>query len=185
MLPKVTMFIWIIVLVLSGILILAFARRAEYLIAFVGAFLAAIFQIWAAYHARVSHFLECFSRCNKSYSDLNGRLVSPSQARDDMAEEKAIIAYFNLCAEEYLMHKMLVIPGFIWDVWQAGIHDKALDKPIQNAWEKEKKAECDYYGFDLEQTILEHHKVHGRECKNSDHCPLAEVIARASLAAAR
>jgi hypothetical protein len=192
MLPK-SAFIWTFILA-SAVLVLTFGRawRVEVAIALLVAGLAAIFQISAACHAKVSHFLECFARCNEAYAKLNGLLRQPSPstracnglAADDGPDD-AIIDYFNLCAEEYVMQKMGVIPDFVWDVWRAGIHDRALKEHILNGWDKEKKAKCDYYGFDLEQTILEHHKAHGRECEKRDNCPLGQVIARASLTAAR
>ena len=193
MLPKRGI-IWLIVVALSALLIPSFdlSRRPEFVLALVIAVLAGIFKFFSAYHAKVSNFLECFSRCNKAYANLNGRLKQPaSQDLDskhqaaDPDPDDAIIDYFNLCAEEHLMHKMGVIPNFVWDVWQTGIHDKAIDKHILNAWDKEKKAACDYYGFDLERAIWEHHKAHGRECENRDKCPLSQVIARSSLAAPR
>ena len=82
------------------------------------------------------------------------------------------------------MHKMGVIPDFVWDVWREGIHGLALKEHIHESWIEEKKAKCDYYGFDLEQIIREHHQAHGRECEKRDSCPCAQVIARTSRAAA-
>jgi hypothetical protein len=182
MLPKPV--VLLIVILASGILVLTF-WRVDFAVALLGVVLAA----WTAYHAKVSHFLECFSRCNRAYADVNARLRKPASEEQHRnhpdIDPGATTDYFNLCAEEYLMYKMGVIPRFVWDVWQAGIHDKALDKPIQNAWGKEKEAKCDYYGFDLEQIIWEHHKAHGRECEKRDNCPLGQVIARGSSAAAR
>jgi len=71
MLPKPA-FLWIAILA-SGILVLTF-WRVEFAFALLGVVLAA----WTAYHAKVSHFLECFSRCNKAYADVNGRLRKPA-----------------------------------------------------------------------------------------------------------
>jgi hypothetical protein len=173
MLPK-SAFIWIFIVALAIILVLTFGRAwlVELGFALLGAVLAAIFQISTAYHAKVSHFLECFSRCTESYAKLNERLIRACNGPAvDNGSNDAIIDYFNLCAEEYLMHKMGVIPRFVWDVWRRGIHDWALEKNIQNAWEKEKKKKCDYYGFDLRQIMKDHHDAHGRECKERDHCP--------------
>jgi hypothetical protein len=200
MLPKWTMLIWGAVLVASAVviaLILALAgsdwrgqHMHEVLIAFAGAVLAAIFQISAAYHARVSHFLECSSRCNATYAKLNGLLKEPSRKsrptgpRVNDEPSDPVIDYFNLCAEEHLMHKMGVIPDFVWDVWCAGIHDMALEEHVRKAWDKEKQAKNDYYGFDLEQTVLWHHKAHGLACGNCEQCPLRPMIERAILVAA-
>jgi hypothetical protein len=180
MLPM-SAFIWASIIIIAlTILVWTFDRAwpLELEIALLGAILAAIFQISTGYHAKVSHFLECFSRCNKSYAELNERLRQPSptiRACNGPAVHNgpsdAIIDYFNLCAEEYLMHKMGVIPHFVWDVWRKGIHGLALKKHIHDAWIEEKKANCDYYGFDLEKIMREHHEAHGRECKERDHCP--------------
>jgi hypothetical protein len=192
MLPKWTLLMWVPVIVA---VFLFWTYGCDWLpnplLAFVGALVAVIFQTAAAYRANVTHFLECFSRCNKSYSDLNGRLPhlpSPNNDREappaDADQADAIIDYFNLCAEEYLMHKMGVIPDFVWEVWREGIHGQALKKPIQEAWKTEKDKKCEYYGFDLEQLMREHHDANGRECENRDNCPLGLMIARESLAAA-
>jgi hypothetical protein len=172
MLPKPA-FILIIILA-SVILVLTFWR-----VEFAFALLGVVLSVWTAYHAKVSHFLECFSRCNKSYSDVNGllpHLPSPRQdhehpgPKDDPYD--AIVDYFNLCAEEYLMHKMGVIPDFVWDVWRAGIHNRALHNDIKAAWVREKEANCDdYYGFDLGKIVREHHEAHWHQCKNRTNCP--------------
>jgi len=175
------------------ILTFSHAWRAEWAFVVFGAVLAGIFEVSSAYHARVSHFLECFSRCNESYAMVkrNGLLRLPSPqvqgcigpgANDGSSD--VIIDYFNLCAQEYLMYKMGVIPVKVWDVWRAGIHDCARQDHLKAAWDQEMKANCHYYGFDLEQIILEHHQAHGRECEKRDSCPCAQVIARTSRAAA-
>ena len=177
MLPK-SFYAWIIVLV-STISVLTFlcAWRAEYLFALLVAVLAAIFQISAAYHDKVAHFLECFSRCNAAYAKLNGRLRQPpppSQARDGDAlgngRRAPIIDYFSLCAEEYLMHKMGVIPDFVWDTWRAGIHDCARRAHLKAAWDVEMKANYLYYGFDLSQIMRQHHKAKADKCEHRDTC---------------
>lgn len=157
MLPKFACISWIIILALAILgLTLGSAWGVEFVIALLGAVLAAIFQITTAYHAKVSHFLECFSRCNESYAKLNGRLIRACNGPAvDNGPNDAIIDYFNLCAEEYLMHKMGVIPDFVWDVWRAGMHDWGLKPPIHKAWDKEKN--CGYYGFDLGRIVGQHH----------------------------
>lgn len=181
MLPKLTMLIWIAVVVLWVILWhslgLAF-RRIEFPLALLGACGGAMFQISAAYHTRVSHFLECFSRCNEAYARLNGRLKQlPGSNGIDTNEtaskgtHDAIIDYFNLCAEEYLMHKTGVLPDFVWDVWRGGIHDCACMGHIKAAWDTEMKANNLYYGFDLGQIMEKHHEAHGHQCKKRDNCP--------------
>jgi hypothetical protein len=152
MLPKLWILVWVVVVCL-GIVCLWPFWSVNVAIAVLASVLAAIFQIWAAYHAKVSHFLECFSRCNKTYAKLNEQLWKTPPPQD------AIIDYFNLCAEEYLMHKMGVIPNFVWDVWCAGIHDCACQGPIKAEWDKEMKKNLDYYGFDLEKTSRKHHKA--------------------------
>lgn len=158
--------------------------RVEFAFALVGAVLAA----WTAYHARVSHFLECFSRCNKSYARLNGQLGLPSRlihaSGGPIADERpsdAILDYFNLCAEEYLMQKMGVIPDFVWDVWLSGIHDCAHQDHIKAAWDSEMKANCNYYGFDLRKLMRKHHVLHAGECGNRKHCLWGEDFSETAL----
>ena len=174
MLPKGPMLAWFVILVLAVPILSFGVAWQQYWIAIVGAVLAAVFQIAAAYRAKVSHFLECFARCNESYAKLNGRLKQPPTAHQssedstgDDGPSDAIIDYFNLCAEEYLMHKMGVIPDFVWNVWRKGIHSYAGRKDIQDAWSKEMGDGCDYYGFDLMQIAVEHSNAHSHECKNS------------------
>ena len=172
-------FIWLVVLAMAFlILTIRRAWRIEYGLALVAAALAAVFQISTAVHARIRHFLECFSRCNESYARLNGRLPQhprPNHASEEPAADEgpddAIIDYFNLCAEEYLMHKMGVIPRGVWDVWVSGIHDCARHDHIKAAWDTEMKANCSYYGFDLGELMRKHHMLHARECSNRGTCP--------------
>jgi hypothetical protein len=175
MLPK-SLYIWIaIVLSLIIIQVSSSAWRTESAIALLAALPAAIFQSSAAYHAKVSHCLECFSRCNESYAKLNGRLGPPSAKSQDhehssrgSVSSDPIIDYFNLCAEEHLMHKMGVIPGFVWRVWCSGIHACACADHVKTVWDGEKG--YDYYGFDLERLMRQHHAQHGRECSNRHTC---------------
>jgi hypothetical protein len=140
----------------------------------------AIFQISTAYHAKVTHFLECFSRCNAAYAKVNGLLGPPPPKLPGMNDgpSDAIIDYFNLCAEEYLMRKMGVIPGFVWDVWRAGIHERVHKDDLKAAWDYEVKAArkegvkagCLYYGFNLEQIMKEHHETHEGKCEKIGSC---------------
>ena len=152
--------------------------RAEFALVLLGAVAGlggAIFQISAAYHAKVSHFLECFSRCNEAYAKLNGRLrepLRPSQKREHPpaadGPNDAIVDYFNLCAEEYLMYKMGVIPEFVWRVWCDGIHARACADHIKKAWDEEKR--WDYYGWDLKRLMRQYHDEHIHNCSNRLTC---------------
>jgi hypothetical protein len=169
---------WFAVLVPAiAVWIFSYTWSAGLATALLASVLAAIFQVSSAYHAKVSHFLECFSRCNRAYAKLNGRLGKPSppaqdrRPADDDGPDDPIIDYFNLCAEEHLMYEKGVIPCSVWDVWRAGIHGCARQNHIKAAWDAEMKASCLYYGFDLGQIMREHHKSHGRECKNRGNCP--------------
>jgi hypothetical protein len=197
MLPKFTMAIWVVGVVLWGFFWLFFVdlplKQVGFWLGVLAAWGGAIFQISAAYHARVSHFLECFSRCNEVYAKLNGRLRKPSHpiqvsSDTDMndAPGDAVIDYFNLCAQEYLMHKMGVIPRFVRDVWHAGIHERACEDDLKAAWEHEVNAgrregvaaDSLYYGFDLRKIMREHHEVNAGKCKKSRNCPWGDEFAK-------
>jgi predicted nucleic acid-binding Zn finger protein len=108
---------------------------------------------------------------------LNGRLGPPSRSTHvsegpaaDEGPGDAILDYFNLCAEEYVMQKMGVIPDFVWDVWLSGIHDCARQNHIKAAWGTEMEANCSYYGFDLQKVMRKHHMLHAGECRNRENC---------------
>ena len=181
MMPWWTMLSWFVVVLLWVVSWMYFGylpfRQTEFWLGALAAVGGAIFQISGAYHAKVSHFLECFSRCNKYYAEVNGRLrkLSPRieapngpVPKDEPSDP--IIDYFNLCAEEYLMHKMGVIPRFVWDVWRAGIRERvskdhleaAWDVEVETAWKEGVKPGCLYYGFDLKEIMQEHHEARGR-----------------------
>ncbi|MEI7502680.1 MAG: hypothetical protein WCJ61_05305 [Paludibacter sp.] len=85
-------------------------------------------------------FMELFISFNKRYdSELNDifnkyrflQKENDENSRQEslsINEEKLIIDYFNLCAEEYLWRKKNRIPKSVWEAWKAGMIEN-IDMP--------------------------------------------------------
>jgi len=176
MLPKISLLAWTCIFVVGTVTASFYYRNdplpAGWPIAIIGTLLAAVFQIASAYHAQVSHFLECFNRCTTTYSELNGKLPGQTDSDDEdrTAKDDVVIDYFNLCAEEHLMHKMGVIPEFVWQEWCEGMHECVMKGALKPWWDKEAKDGCEYYGFDLAEVMRLHHLRHP-QCDRRDSCP--------------
>ena len=61
-------------------------------------------------------------------------------------EEKKVVDYFNLCAEEYLFHTLGYVEPRVWKAWRNGINAYAKDQRMRDVWKREKQS-CSYYGF--------------------------------------
>ena len=96
---------------------------------------------------------ELITDFNKRYDALNGPLQdilrtgrersAPELTQD---EQKTLVDYFNLCAEEYLFYDLGYIEPRVWQAWRCGMTAHSSQDPrIFAVWEQEPKAS--YYGF--------------------------------------
>ena len=66
----------------------------------------------------------------------------------DPCQQQTLVAYFNLCAEEYLFYDLGYVEPRVWKAWAKGMEEYAEDERIQKLWKSEKLPES-YYGFDF------------------------------------
>lgn len=95
-------------------------------------------------------FLEIFESANDKYKKLGNKLEAiVSKANDeplDESEREVLIAYFNLCAEEYLYFRQGYIFPHVWDSWENAMRLIFSNPRVSALWESESKTHS-YYGF--------------------------------------
>jgi hypothetical protein len=105
-------------------------------------------------------FNELFTSFNQRYDGTLNDLINelrliPGKELDN-DEEKLIIDYFNLCAEEYLWYSRNRIPSTVWQAWNAGILENLSISQVKQVYLKETKTEYarkSYYGLAEELKI--------------------------------
>ena len=66
----------------------------------------------------------------------------------NIRQEKTVIDYFNLCAEEYMWEKRGRIPPKVFESWLEGTIHHISKKPIRNLLEAELNSnKKSYYGW--------------------------------------
>jgi hypothetical protein len=93
-------------------------------------------------------FKSLFIEFNHRYAEMNDDLEEIRAGRqiDDSTLRKTLVAYFNLCAEEYLFYKEGFIHRAAWRSWCLGMSYYLDDKRIWKIWEDEVKLDS-YYGL--------------------------------------
>lgn len=90
-------------------------------------------------------FNERYNRMNELLSEIySGEVSRPLSA----IEVKALIDYFNLCAEEYLYKKRGYIPCDVWRSWCNGMQWYYDNPRIRGLWDNELKVQS-FYGFTM------------------------------------
>lgn len=99
-------------------------------------------------------FKELFSDFNKRYdknfNDLINELKKNKEKKLTLKDEKLIIDYFNLCAEEYLWTTKNRIPKSVWNAWKSGIKENLKVKQVEEIFKIETETENgknSYYGL--------------------------------------
>lgn len=103
--------------------------------------------------AEIHLMKELITDFNKRYDALNGPLQDILRTgRETPApeltqeEQKTLVDYFNLCAEEYLFYDLGYIEPRVWEAWHCGMTaHSSQDSRLFALWEQEPKAS--YYGF--------------------------------------
>jgi len=103
--------------------------------------------------AEIHLMKELITDFNKRYDALNGPLQDILRAgrktpapKLTQCQQKTLVDYFNLCAEEYLFYDLGYIEPRVWQAWRCGMTaHSSQDLRIFALWEQEPKAS--YYGF--------------------------------------
>ncbi len=95
-------------------------------------------------------FNDLFTTFNKRYNDMNGELeeIRVGKEKGDAELNKALVNYFNLCAEEYLFFREGYIHLEVWQSWCRGMLHYLQTDRIRSAWDKE-VISASYYGLTL------------------------------------
>jgi hypothetical protein len=81
---------------------------------------------------------------------MNGRLedICTGNSVDGTELKKALMDYFNLCAEEYLFFKEGYIHPQVWQSWCRGMLYYLRNSRIRQVWNEEMISDS-YYGLTL------------------------------------
>lgn len=100
-------------------------------------------------------FKELFTEFNKKYDekfnnsleDIVNNYVSNKEYKLNPNQEKLIIDYLNLCAEEYLWKTKNRISDKVWNSWENGMIYYLNNPLINNVVVREKGQKDSYYGL--------------------------------------
>lgn len=96
-------------------------------------------------------FREIFKECNARYNLMNEELELIAQKDPktlNSTEHGKVIAYLNLCGEEYLYFKLGYIEPSVWYAWQNGMKSIVSTPSIRAIWDQEKTTGS-YYDLPL------------------------------------
>ena len=101
--------------------------------------------------AEMSLFKQLFTEFNQRYDIMNDRLVKIARSPEppDEGIRQAIVAYINLCAEEYLWFSEGYIHREVWRSWCVGMLWYLDREPFRTVWVEE-SATNSCYGLSLE-----------------------------------
>jgi len=142
-----------------AVLALSFALSATQLCSVIFTLLTAVGGITGflyAQHARdIQLFRELFREFNVRYGTLDDRLNEirnrPSDQPLKDTDHGTLIAYFNLCAEEYMYATAGYLDSRVWSAWHNGMCYFDQDPEIHDFWKGELQ-QGSYYGFTLDFT---------------------------------
>ncbi len=97
-------------------------------------------------------FKELFVEFNRRYNDLNDDLldIREGQMNDDRKKLKTLVAYFNLCAEEFFFHEHGHIHRDVWHPWCKGMLFFIEHESISPIWDRE-SMQGSYYGLTIQK----------------------------------
>lgn len=105
-------------------------------------------------------FNELFTNFTKRYDEELNDLINQIKNTPEKVltpdEEKLIIDYINLCAEEYLWYSKNRIPEKVWKAWKAGIVENLKIEQVRQVYLDEtgtENARKSYYGLAEELNI--------------------------------
>ena len=138
------------VLIVGYLWLASWTIEAELLIAAVSGLFASAFFYHRSHAEDARFFRELFTSFNARYDDLNDELWDILESKDELNadQEKTLIDYFNLCAEEWLFHELEYIYEPVWEAWHNGMRQYGKDARIAAFW-REQQATDSYYGFEF------------------------------------
>jgi hypothetical protein len=96
-------------------------------------------------------FRDLFTDFNLRYDQINKHLedIRAGNQMDHLDLRKALVDYFNLCAEEYLFYEEGFIHPAAWRSWCLGMDYYLEDDRIRKMWDEEVSRDS-YYGLTLD-----------------------------------
>ena len=95
-------------------------------------------------------FKDLFTEFNQRYDTLNDKIVVIARGdSDEVATQKTLDDYFNLCSEEYLFYTRGLIINEVWGAWCRGMKENLKIDAVNCYWEKAQDEES-YYGLTTE-----------------------------------
>jgi hypothetical protein len=118
----------------------------------VGGLLSGAFVLQRQYLDELKLFHDLFKDFNNRYAELTDALLSIVQSEkvDNEQDLRALIDYFNLCAEEYWWYRAGYVPHEVWRSWCLGMLQYIENAPIKGHWEQE-VSHGSYYGLTLDR----------------------------------
>jgi hypothetical protein len=134
----------------AGIPWLPTYRNGSLLLSAVGSLWALAFYLHARHGEDAKFAKELLTDFNKRYNDLNDDLQRAIWREDPFSLETKVkfIAYFNLCAEEWLFWSAGYIYDPVWSAWENGMKQYSCDERVLALWMEEERTNS-YYGFRL------------------------------------
>jgi hypothetical protein len=116
-------------------------------------------------------FKELFTEFNRRYDEMNDRLadIRKGNRHDEARAQKALVDYFNLCAEEHLFFEEGFIHRAAWRSWCRGMLYYLEDDGIRQVWDEEVGSDS-YYGLTA-QTIRDGAALASDSKKRSKSAP--------------
>lgn len=118
--------------------------------------------VWQLHFLRKQVTLQNYSDYTKRYQeivlnfpeDINDKKFILNKVRPDYYKTMRYMrSYFDLCFEEWDLHRRKLIDDRAWDVWEGGIRT-AMEKPaFQQAWKIVKESGTEY-GEEFETFII-------------------------------
>jgi len=129
-------------------------QQLQLVIALLGASGGVVGFLYSQHLQETQLFKQLFTEFNRRYDALNEPLerirARPAGTALQSEEQRKLVDYFNLCAEEYLFYRSGYIDDDVWESWARGMLYFAQDAEIRALWELELQMES-YYGFSLNE----------------------------------
>lgn len=124
-----------------------FHKQSLTIIGMAGAFFA---FLYTQHLHQTQFFNELFHRFNNKYDSLNEKLdkIIHSESALTPEQQRTLVDYFNLCAEEYMFYKSGHIDSNAWKSWNAGMRYYFSNAKIGEFWRQELKTNS-YYGLSI------------------------------------
>ena len=96
--------------------------------------IAVITLIHNAVQARKQYKLDFFKEFTHRYQEI--LLASDGMQMDSRGIPKRIVMYFNLCSEEFYLHRCGYILSDVWNFWEEGMRNCLAASDYKDAWKR-------------------------------------------------